>query len=82
MQLSRILALALVSITVAACDDDDPTGPQGDIARVRVVNAASGTADVDVTASGLTPLRASPRPTGPTRRFHCCLILWLSTAAS
>lgn len=58
MQLSRILALALVSITVAACDDDDPTGPQGDIARVRVVNAASGTADVDVTASGLTSLLA------------------------
>lgn len=58
MQLSRILALALVSITIAACDDDDPSGPQGDVATVRVINAASGTADVDVTASGLTSLLA------------------------
>ena len=58
MQLTRILALALVSAAVIACDDDDPTGPQGDIASVRVVNAASGTADVDVTASGLTSLLA------------------------
>lgn len=58
MQLSRILALALASLAVVACDDDDPSGPQGDIATVRVVNAASGTAGVDVTASGLTSLLA------------------------
>src|SRR5688572_17467495 len=58
MQLSRIFALALASLAVVACDDDDPSGPQGDIATVRVVNAASGTTDVDVTASGLTSLLA------------------------
>ena len=58
MQLSRILALALASLAVVACDDDDPSGPQGDIATVRIINAASGTAGVDVTASGLTSLLA------------------------
>jgi hypothetical protein len=56
MQLTRFLALALVATGVMACDDDDPSGPQGDVATVRIINAASGTNDVDVTASGLTAL--------------------------
>ena len=58
MQRSRILALALFAASVVACDDADPIGPGGDVASVRVVNAASGTANVDVTASGLTSLLA------------------------
>ena len=58
MHFSRILAVAVIATSITACDDDDPIGPGGDVASVRVVNAASGTANVDVTASGLSSLLA------------------------
>lgn len=54
MQLSRLLLLPLLAVSVMACDDDDPIGPGGDVALVRFVNAAAGTADVQVLRTGAT----------------------------
>jgi hypothetical protein len=40
------LLLAMLAFTVAACDDDDPSGPTP-VARLRFVHAAQGTNTVD-----------------------------------
>lgn len=43
----RVLALSFAAVAVSACDDD-PTNPPQQTAMVRVINAATGTANVAV----------------------------------
>ncbi|MDQ4079911.1 MAG: DUF4397 domain-containing protein [Gemmatimonadota bacterium] len=43
----RVLAISLAAVAVSACDDD-PTNPPQQTATVRVINAATGTANVAV----------------------------------
>lgn len=57
MQLGRFLTLSLSALAFFGCDDSDPVEPEQDVARLRIVNAAPGTTDVDVLRSGSsTPL--------------------------
>jgi hypothetical protein len=52
MQLDRFLTLFLCGLAALACNDSDPIEPPEPVARLRIVNAAPGTLDVDVLRSG------------------------------
>lgn len=52
MRSIRLLCIGLFGLFVIGCSDDDPVGPDPELAAGVIVNAAFGTADVDVLVDG------------------------------